>query len=350
MKTTTFLGAGLFLTIAGIGCSVIVSADVPEFSCDVRDPRVCPSGQVCDLTLGKCVVPSDAPTVDQTDGDEPDAEDVPDADPTPDSSDLPHPLGAQCRLDADCESNLCGTSNMLTTPIVTDTGPICTKTCCTSKDCPADFVCFGAGTGGNYCVPSSKAGRIPAASGGKLPGATCSGASDCRSGLCQAGKCVDTCCMPADCTNGTVCQVATLAGPGPSHDVWMCAAVNAAASKANGDTCTNVENECKNNNCIGNKCRESCCSVANCESQGRTGGHCRYGESGSDRIKFCEYTTTGLADEAKCTQDSDCQSDFCDPETKKCAWVCCRDADCAGNKVCRPSGIGLPFLRCVSLR
>lgn len=349
------VAVSLFVAAAGAGCSVLVTGDVDEISCTGNLASSCPAGLSCDAVTGRCVVPVDAaPAEDVT---VEDTGDVPEEDATVDAAEdaiaPPFALGLPCRIGDDCKSGLCGTSTMLTQPILDGTGPICTKTCCTSADCDDGFVCFGGGTGGNYCVPAAKAERTPPSSGGKAPGNTCSTNSACRSGACVAGRCLDTCCLATDCKAGTLCQVANVEGPGPSHDTWVCAPENANATKNVGDTCFNEPNECKNNNCIGGGsgvCRPSCCSMKDCWSQGLSDGHCRYADSGNDQIKFCTSTTIGnVNDGQNCTFDSDCKSAYCDPELKKCAQVCCQDRDCSkSGEVCRPSGTGTPFLRCVS--
>ena len=50
---------------------------------------------------------------------------------------------------------------------------------------------------------------------------------------------------------------------------------------------------------------------------------------------------------AACTDDSTCQSDYCDGELKKCLNVCAKDSDCGTSESCRPSAANTPYLRCV---
>src|SRR5262249_46865351 len=150
----------------------------------------CPAGMACDQATGRCVADAgvDAPTS------------VPDVNAPNEAGDGREglPPGAPCRVDAECEKHLCGTSAILTTTIVsTETGPLCTQTCCTSADCPSGFVCFGTGTGGNFCVLAEKAKRTPS-TGGAPPGAACTSDEQCRSGYCLEGYCLDTCCAASD--------------------------------------------------------------------------------------------------------------------------------------------------------
>jgi hypothetical protein len=351
---TRLLASAAALALAGGGCSLIVSGDVPDFRCQGTDPSACPIGMMCDVTKALCV-PKGA--VAEGGGDAPD-----DAPSDPDAGDAtreaeaggPADLGAKCRVDADCKTRMCGTSTTLTTTITQTTGPICTTPCCGSADCPSSFVCFNGGTGGGYCVPANLAQRTPPASGGKGGGISCVKDGDCRSGLCTGAPklCLDTCCTQSECGGTSICRVKTVSAPNPSHDVWVCAAAEPGATKVPGDACTD-NTECATDNCIGvgagKICRPPCSGNASCKTvAGFAAGHCLYGSSGSDFFKFCFKNTIG-ADPVgtACTDDGTCQSDYCDGELKKCANVCAKDSDCAANEACRPSATNTPYLRCV---
>jgi hypothetical protein len=350
------LVAAFALALAGGGCSLIVSGDVPDFICAGSSASACPSGLVCDTASGRCV--SDA-GVDPTEAGDEDATVDPDVVEAGKDADATGPLdiGAKCRVDSECKSRLCGTSTILTTTITASTGPICTTPCCTSLDCTAGNVCFNGGTGGGYCVPAALASRMPPASGGKSGGSTCTVNGDCRSGLCEkpdAGpsRCFDTCCTAAECGGGT-CRLKTVSAPGPTHDIWVCALPDPGATKLPGDTCID-STDCASDTCIGvaqgRICRPPCSNSASCKTvSGFAAGHCLYGSSGSDYFKFCFSGTTGsdLPAGSVCMNDGDCQSDYCDGELKKCLNVCGKDSDCAFNEACRPSAANTPYLRCV---
>jgi hypothetical protein len=285
-------------------------------------------------------------------------EEVPDADVVEAAAEADAPTGPvdngqKCRVDADCKSRLCASSAVLTTTITASTGPICTTPCCTSSECSTGFVCFNGGTGGGYCVLSTLAQRM--APGVKMGGLTCTNGTECRSGLCAGSPktCIDTCCVETNCGGSSTCRVATVSAPAPAHDIWVCAPPDPAATKLPGDACVD-STDCRSGDCVGSGggrvCRPSCSSTASCRQvTGFDLGHCLYGPSGSDYLKFCFVGTT-TADSpagAACTDNSTCQSDYCDAELKKCANVCARDSDCLSSETCRPSGTGTPFLRCV---
>jgi hypothetical protein len=349
------LASAAALAVAGVGCSLLVSGDVPDFQCAGTSASACPSGMTCSPG-GHCVT-SEA-SVDPVEAGDEDViadGDVPEMRVDADAPSGPLDLGQKCRVDADCKSRLCASSTVLTTVITASTGPICTTPCCTSSECTSGFVCFNGGTGGGYCVPSMLAQRTPPATGGKLGGSACAGNSDCRSGLCAGtpNVCVDTCCVEGNCFGSSTCRVATVSAPAPAHDIWVCAPPAPGGSKLPGDSCVN-STDCLSQDCVGTSggriCRPSCESTASCHLvTGFETGHCLYGPSGSDYLKFCFAGTLGTDSPAgaACTDNSTCQSDYCDAELKKCANVCGRDADCLSNESCRPSATGTPFLRCV---
>lgn len=337
------------LAIGLAGCSLIVPGELPRFHCTGSDPSACPSGLVCDTATLVCVTPSSL--TDASDGDVlPDDEAGTDAKSEDASPPGPAAIGGSCVVDRDCASGLlCGSSTILTTAIVpVNTKSVCTKPCCRSSDCGSGFVCFPGGTGGSYCVDAKKADRTPPATGGKTGGQACSGPSDCRSGLCSDGRCVDTCCGPDQCASGTTCRIATVA----THVAWMCAPPNASASLDIGDPCT-ANADCLNDNCVqpfsaGKRCTPTCCSANDCAALGLADNVCAYGQAGNDHLKWCfEPNASGKAVGSACSANADCASRYCDAELGKCANVCCTSADCNTGESCLPTPGGTPFLRCV---
>ncbi len=339
-----------------VGCQLLVPGDLPDFKCASADPSACPSGMTCDTSVGRCV--SSAITPEEA-GEE-DADITPDVDAKSDADAPagPKPIGSECVTNADCQSAICGTSTILTPAIVaTASKQLCTQTCCTSGDCPTSFVCFGAGTGGNYCVPAARAQR--ATGGTKTPGMACGNNDECRSGLCDSGRCLDTCCNAAECAAGTTCRVKGVSVPPPVREVWACAAPEVGATRTSGETCSTAP-KCANDNCSGipQKCRPSCCNNSACTGMG-AGAFCAYGTfiTTNSYAKWClDMNAAGSTPVGgSCNGDIDCQTRLCepelaDPQKKKCFAPCCRDIDCGGNLVCRPSSGSPPRLRCVDAR
>lgn len=328
-----------------VGCQLLVPNEVPDFRCLGSDPSACPPGLVCDTTISRCVQP--APVRDA--GDEDVDEEPPDA-PTADADAGPADIGQACIKNEDCKNGLlCGTSFSLTSSIIPDESGMCTKPCCTSADCPSSFICFGAGTGGSYCVPADKAERSPTGAG--KPGEACDAGADCRSGLCDRGRCIDGCCSVNDCATGTTCRILRVAVPSPARDTWVCAEPQVGGVDVGASCQGGVK--CQNDNCAGFplRCRPPCCNSAACVAMGNNFGVCAYTTiSGSNVFaRWClDQSSKGQTPlGASCNSHDECDSHYCDYESKKCLSVCCVDADCQPQEVCRPSSVTTPYLRCV---
>lgn len=338
--------------VALVGCTLIVPNEMPAYRCVVGEPSSCPSGLTCDSASLRCVA-ARAPTDSGAQHVDDDASAGADAKGEHDEPAGPSPIGGDCVVDGDCaEGLLCGTSTILTTAIASASSkPICTAPCCRSSDCPTGFVCFSGGTGGNYCVAASKAKRAPPPTGGRAPGQACGAHDQCRSGLCDAGRCVDTCCEPGQCAPGSTCRISTVDG----HASWACGAPNAEPAKALTMACSgNVD--CANDNCVqpfsaGRRCTPTCCGASDCAALGFINNVCAYGSAGNDHLKWCfEPNASGAPLGATCAADTDCASRYCDSELGRCADVCCTTADCASGESCKPSPVGTPYLRCVKNR
>ena len=336
---------GFLALVIAAGCQLLVPDDVPAFQCDGHDAS-CPSGLRCDTRTGACVLASTL-----IDGGPPDGDG---SDKDAGEGGKPNGLGTACVRNADCRTGLiCGTTNILTTAIIEEGPSLCTKPCCTSADCESpDFVCWGAATGGNYCVSAAVAERTPPKTAGKKPGETCTLATECRSGLCEQGRCLDTCCSEDQCAPGTVCRRTTVSGPtaggGPvRHIVIACAAPNDGGKEVGGD-CTSAT-ECKRDICPLTlaRCTPTCCKISDCAS----GDACLYISTNNDRFKACGSPRAGGADAgAACAGDADCYSRLCDVSRGRCVNLCCTSSDCASGEECRPSPESPPLLRCESVR
>jgi hypothetical protein len=265
-------------------------------------------------------------------------------------------VGCPCTRNGDCDSDICADSTILTS---VETGRVCTKPCCASSDCASGFVCFAAGTGGNYCVAASLIGRTTL--GGVPGGGACANDETCRSGKCgQGGKCLDACCKDANCPGGQCAQDTQQTG----HDVLQC--TGNAGTKTNGQTCSSASScdgavcEYENATDFNMSCMAPCCASSPCGS-----GYACFdlninGPSGTDWIPVCSQPQGNDTDGqplaigpgamgATCALNRDCRSVHC--LAGKCTDVCCTDADCTAiaGWVCQPrptGGTNGVFLRC----
>ena len=248
-----------------------------------------------------------------------------------------------CRGPSDCDSGICADYVPLTPALygVIGNHSICTKPCCTSFDCTPDTVCFGAGTGGNYCVLPKWIGRTVGLGLGR-GGATCSSGAECRSGLCNMGTCADTCCSTAqqtmECATGTVCRYAAFPGNGfDTHETAWCSPSPGGA--AAGATC-GFDTACQSGKCAAARCMAPCRTSTDCT----TGLACSYGlapttiPANKDIIEGCVTATGPTPDGGNCTANSDCQSAFCDG-TMHCTDACVTDADCKTGLHCRLANV-----------
>ncbi len=353
MKPRALLLAGYAIAAAVAvsqgGCEALIAGS-PSFVC--KSDEGCPTGKACATGRGECVercnpdgCASRGGTCDSVNqtcvvGDA--AVEAGPPLPVDSGSDAPvkpYDLGLECQLDADCKSNLCADSRFLAQPTFEKTRSVCSKTCCTSSDCDAGFFCHSGGKGGRYCLPMAKAGRGP--QGTKVGGDTCTQSTECRSGLCDGTKCVDTCCGDAQCKVGTSCVFAAADGT----KQWTC-----AASTGSGfSTACTLDTTCKSKLCGNGRCAPSCCNDAACAAvPGGFFGHCTYEYAAlkPEQPLYClGVSVSGNAVGDPCTGDTECLSSVC--EKNKCVAVCCSDADCPGQ-ACRPAlGRSPPLLRCV---
>ena len=355
------MGRGLALmlvamvALSGSACEALVPTDLPPFTCKGEDPATCPPGSFCDGTHcvpcdgvhcsadgggvgadggvdidggGDATSQSDA----AFDGAPLDASGV---DAGGDGAACGGQLGCACATGADCASHVCGDASVLSSAFTSAAGSVCTTPCCTSGDCPAGFVCYGAGTGGSYCVRATTLAR-PAVAAGAGPGGACNVAGDCRSGVCTAGHCVDTCCSDASCAAPTVCSLT----PGiDQHTSFVCVVHPGFAARTD---CTTGA-ACASDVCAFGTCRPHCCGHASAVASGYH--ECVLDVVSTNAFAIADYPSmapTGVDFGGACTQDSECKSRLCDLTTRTCSDVCCVDSDCSayGAFVCRPAQRG----------
>jgi hypothetical protein len=229
-------------------------------------------------------------------------------------------LLCSCSGSADCTSGLCVDESAVTQALYQQAGDtsFCTQPCCSSADCSPSTVCFGTGAGGNYCVDPAWLSRSPTL-GTLAGGATCTSSAACRSGLCAAGACVDTCCstvqLGTECVSGATCNLGTFPGAASfdSHRTGFCNASTAA---------------CELSPCAACRTSSDCSVVAEVCSYAAVGG--------TDIGATCELAATGSgAQGTACTSGSTCASGYCDSTSQQCSDVCFTSADCKAGWRCR---------------
>jgi hypothetical protein len=262
-------------------------------------------------------------------------------------------LGAPCNGDKACTSGICADSTIFGSP-----GGVCTKPCCVSADCDSGFVCFGAGTGGNYCVKPDTLGRGALGNGGG--GGPCGAGSDCRSGVCTGNRCEDTCCNDGNCAAGTACSLTSFAG----RTTFAC--INPPGPVDPNAECRS-DADCRSGICIGytdgistyRRCSAACCGSSACGAFNVPGAFgtqipvqvvCNDDQVTGGTVPLCDSPKQGegtgrVGD--PCGNNGDCFSDRC--VQRLCTDVCCVDADCGRpGWVCRPAQVGPgTYLRCM---
>lgn len=241
-------------------------------------------------------------------------------------------MGVSCVSDSNCPGGLCAPLGAL---VGTGTGSVCTKTCCSSDECPADSICYPTPRGFTACLPPALVKR--GAPGTLASGSSCSAGSDCRSALCVSGKCRDACCSDSDCP-GAKCSFSEL--PGTQYLAFQCASPPGAAGAFAACTSTN---DCTSGLCSGKQyCVPPCCSNADCGGQAKVCGYATLAALG-DVARVCAESTPGAKPNgAVCSTGSECAGGYCLPATKTCSAACCTDADCGDSKLgCRAVAYGL---------
>jgi hypothetical protein len=220
----------------------------------------------------------------------------------------------------------------------------CTKACCTSSDCAANFLCVPVGTTGSYCLPGS------VGTGGSAP---------------------ETCCSDTSCsTSGGVCHFGSGGATGTSS--FGCSGAGGAGVQET--SCASAA-DCRDGYCgrpypagstTASFCRTRCCTSTQCGTTD-AGFYCHDESSltatggttdGQDYVSVCydkHETSQFLAldnNGTACGGDGDCKSGLCDSNVltggvPRCVDTCCVDGDCASGQSCLSRATGVPFLRCV---
>jgi hypothetical protein len=241
-----------------------------------------------------------------------------------------------CTSSLQCSTGLCATS----TELGSGQPSVCTLPCCTTADCASlgsGYVCYSAGTGGNYCVPgSSLSGPAPA---------TCCADSSCTGG----GSCTT---VSSSSTAGFQCS----APPGNTSSYHECS----SNSDCQSGFCQGYQNG------LGetvNLCIPTCCSSYSCGTYESVNQFLCYDDyippaTSGPVVPVCDYIQPSgnpSASQSKvgdtCTKDSDCFTNRCLPFGTQhlCSDVCCVAADCkVPGWLCEPTPDGtVTALRCV---
>ncbi|MBK7582299.1 MAG: hypothetical protein IPI67_19095 [Myxococcales bacterium] len=253
-------------------------------------------------------------------------------------------LGSPCAATSNCNTGL-----FCENPAVfgAATGPtVCMSGCCKSEDCGNEAnVCFPAVGGGSACVPAASVGRGPL--GTKAAGAACGANSECRSGLCDAKQCFDTCCGDSGCSGSQYCVRRTL--PGTSRLVMAC-----GTNIGNGGFlafCSSGSSACQSGLCLNTipaVCSKTCCTSKDCA------GSVSLACVQNSGIRFCgNYSGGTKLLGATCTDSTECKSGHCLGPTGGpyyCSDTCCSDFDCGAGFGCRPATLGSTnYLLCLKL-
>jgi hypothetical protein len=208
------------------------------------------------------------------------------------------------------------------------------------------------GTGG-FCWPALEAGR--ALPGPAPAGVDCLDGVECRSGVCEQGRCVDACCDDSYCSQGAdICRVKPT--PLVNHEIWACGAPPGGTPTSD----CNDDNDCPTGRCEqvtidARICIEPCCSSSECgELPGPLGVQALVCRPLDGTLRACaEAVDLGLNPRgvgAACTSAVQCRSGLCDP-AGYCTDYCCDDASCGDTTrfSCQPVSEGSNWaLRCVA--
>ena len=209
---------------------------------------------------------------------------------------------------------------------------VCATPCCHENECPFGFGCLQAGAG-RYCLPSRIFPEGYTFTG--VTGFSCgAGNHACKSGLCDTGRdmCLGSCCTDSDCdllpctwahTGGTLrtfCDAYAIGYLGHGESCYD-------GGQCYGGVCAFVPS-------VGGLCAALCCTSSACPA-GTGCGLIGDAASGAV-VRACVPLTTGdQPNGAECSDDGEsCTSGHC--VENRCRQLCCTDADCVSPERCLP--------------
>ena len=242
-----------------------------------------------------------------------------------------------CRPDGGCDTGLFCTEG---SALGLAPGFFCSKGCCTSDLCGAG-VCVPSTGGANVCVPAAIVNRLK---GSQARGTRCVQPSDCSSGLCENGFCIDVCCRNAECSSDEACVLRGIPGLAPRVG-FFCGPPGGVGDIGSPD-CVNGDG-CRSKACVATAnptyCSGPCCKRSECGNVGTM--ECIYDlDLGVRGCKFSNGPSGSAPIGAPCQDNSDCQTAQCvnfNLLGKLCTDSCCIDTDC-GNPdelACLPVGV-----------
>ena len=202
--------------------------------------------------------------------------------------------------------------------------------------------------------------------GTKLGGEVCTMDAECRSGTCDAyctgpgcttKRCVDFCDhhnpgAGGSCATGTVCEITSSSVL--NTYMYATCALDDNGTKVTGESCAGG---CKwgAQSCVNNVCAQPCGSNIQCPG----GTHCSLRGNSVSTGVWSTGTPTGVSGKpametvpvclansgagshdrpggAACTQNGDCESQFCEATLEVCVDLCVSDMSCAVGLACEP--------------
>jgi hypothetical protein len=344
-RAATALVTGTLIAILA-NCQLLVTTELPAFTCTGTDLSACPKGQYC---KGAGCAPCE--TVDVCDGYDNDCngkvDDGPAADRDEDGFSACGRRGADGTLvDVDCDDadptvypgakETCNGKDDDCDRVVDNPGVACPQgeTCApkTGKCIRDDMLCNPTNCPmPKYCDPATQACIDPTTTVGL--GEACESDKQCRDmeAFCAlrevmrgklpvaSGVCTRACCSSADCPPGLVCFAPGTGGKYcvKSQDVG----VTATGTKPAGATAA-ADSECRSGRISNGKCVDVCCSSATCTN----GTVCR-NTSIFDTNTYACLDPVGTRNPGEsCDSNNRCKEGIC--SNGVCRSACCQSQPC----------------------